>query len=136
MFFNHPVSDLVARIKNGYLANRLTVSSPVSKLRESILHLLKAEGFILSYSKVAEKGQGKKAAAKFDIHLKYHNSAPVVSEIEVVSKPGKRVYTSYDKIPVVKNGLGMVALSTSQGVISDYEAREKKLGGEVLLKIF
>jgi len=136
MFFNHPVSDLVARIKNGYLANRVTVSSPVSKLRESILHLLKAEGFILSYSKVNEKTEGKKVAAKFDIHLKYHNSAPVLSEIEVISKPGKRVYTSHDKIPVVKNGLGMVVISTSQGVISDYEAREKKLGGEVLLKIF
>ena len=132
MFFNHPVSDLVARIKNGYLAKRVTISSPVSKLRENILHLLKAEGFILSYSKIKEKDAGE----KFDIHLKYHSSAPVVSEIEVVSKPGKRVYTSYDKIPVVKNWLGMVVLSTSQGIISDYEAREKKLGGEVLLKIF
>lgn len=132
MFVNHPVSDLVARIKNGYLAKRITVSSPVSKLRENILHLLKAEGYILNYSKVQEKG----AAAKFDIHLKYHSSMPVVSEIEVISKPGKRVYTTSDKIPVIKNGLGMVALSTSQGIISDYEAREKKLGGEVLLKIF
>ncbi len=136
MFFNHPVSDLVARIKNGYLANRLTISSPVSKLRENVLHLLKAEGFILSYSKINEKAEGKKSVAKFDIHLKYHNSTPSVSEIEVVSKPGKRVYTSHDKIPVIKNGLGMVVLSTSQGIISDYEAREKKLGGEVLLKIF
>ncbi len=131
MFFNHPVSDLVARIKNGYLANKTIISSPVSKLRENILHLLKAEGFILSYSKSKEG-----SVEKFDIHLKYHYSAPVVSEISVISKPGKRVYTNYDKIPVVKNGLGMVVLSTSQGVISDYEAREKKLGGEVLLKIF
>lgn len=132
MFVNHPVSDLVARIRNGYLANRITISSPVSKLRESVLHLLKAEGFILNYSKIAEKG----LSPRFDIHLKYQSATPVVSEIEVVSKPGKRVYASYDKIPVVKNGLGMVVLSTSKGVISDYEAREKKLGGEVLLKIF
>ena len=132
MFANHPVSDLVVRIKNGYLAKRIVVSSPVSKLRENILHLLKAEGFILNYSKIKEDG----AKERFDIHLKYHSSMPVVSEIEVVSKPGKRVYANSDKIPVVKNGLGMVVLSTSQGVISDYEAREKKLGGEVLLKIF
>ncbi len=132
MFFNHPVSDLVVRIRNGYLAKRTTISSPVSKLRENILSLLKAEGFILSYTKIKEEG----AQEKFDIHLKYHYSAPVVSDIEVVSKPGKRVYTTVDKIPVIKNGLGMVVLSTSQGVIPDYEAREKKLGGEVLLRIF
>ncbi len=133
MFFNHPVSDLVVRIRNGYLAKRAVISSPVSKLRENILHLLKAEGFILSYSKVKEEGS---AAERFDIHLKYHYSAPVVGDIEVVSKPGKRVYTTCDKIPVVKNGLGMVVLSTSKGVLPDYEAREKKLGGEVLLRIF
>lgn len=132
MFVNHPVSDLVVRIKNGYLAKRTIVSAPVSKLRENILHLLKAEGFILNYSKIKEEG----AVERFDIHLKYHSSVPVVSEMEVISKPGKRVYTNSDKIPVIKNGLGMVILSTSQGIISDYEAREKKLGGEVLLKIF
>lgn len=132
MFANHPVSDLVVRIKNGYLAKRVIVSSPVSKLRENILHLLKAEGFILNYSRMKEESTQE----RFDIHLKYHSSAPVVSEIEVISKPGKRVYANSDKIPVIKNGLGMVILSTSQGVMPDYEAREKKLGGEVLLKIF
>lgn len=133
MFFNHPVSDLVARIRNGYLAKKATVSSPVSKLRENILHLLKAEGFILNYSKIKEEGSSQE---KFDIHLKYHYATPVVSEIEVISKPGRRVYTSSDKIPVVQNGLGMVILSTSKGILPDYEAREKKLGGEVLLQIF
>ncbi len=132
MFFNHPVSDLVARIRNGYLAKRNTVSSPVSKLREGILHLLKAEGFILNYSKVKEEN----GIEKFDIHLKYHQSSPVVNDIEVISKPGKRIYSRADQIPVVKNGLGMVVLSTSKGIVSDYEAREKKLGGEVLLRIF
>lgn len=132
MFFNHPVSDLVARIRNGYLAKRATISSPVSKLRENILQVLKNEGFILSYSKIKEEG----AQERFDIHLKYHYATPVVGDIEVISKPGKRVYATVDKIPVVKNGLGMVILSTSQGIVPDYEAREKKLGGEVLLRIF
>ena len=132
MFFNHPVSDLVVRIRNGYLAKRTIIASPVSKLRENILHLLKAEGFILNYSKIKEEGSNE----RFDIHLKYHHSAPVVGDIEVISKPGKRVYTAVDKIPVIKNGLGMVVLSTSQGILPDYEAREKKLGGEVLLRIF
>ncbi len=129
---NHPVSDLAARIRNGYMAKRNTISSPVSRLRENILHLLKEEGFILGYSKIKEE----KKAERFDIHLKYHNSAPVVGEIEVISKPGRRVYSSCDDIPVVYNGLGVVILSTSKGVLADHEAREKKLGGELLLKVF
>jgi small subunit ribosomal protein S8 len=131
MFFNHPVSDLVSRIKNGYMAKKATISSPISNLRENILTILKEEGYILNYSRIKE---GK--VERFDIHLKYHYSAPVVSEISVVSKPGKRVYRSADKIPLVKNGLGMVVISTSQGVIADHDARTKKLGGEILLKIF
>jgi small subunit ribosomal protein S8 len=129
--FNHPVSDLVARIKNGYLAKKLVISSPSSHLRENILHLLKEEGYILNYSKIKD---GK--LERIDIHLKYHQSSAVVSEISVVSKPGRRVYCGSDKIPVVRNGLGAVILSTSGGIIADHEARTKKLGGEILLKIF
>lgn len=131
MFFNHPVSDLVSRIKNGYMAKKATISSPISSLRENILTILKEEGYILNYSRIKEGN-----VERFDIHLKYHYSAPVVSEISVVSKPGKRVYRHADKIPLVKNGLGMVVISTSQGVIADHDARTKKLGGEILLKIF
>ena len=123
MFFNHPVSDLVSRIKNGYMANKVSVSSPVSKLRESLLYVLKNEGYILNYTKVKDG-----SVARFDIQLKYHYSSPVLHEIGVVSKPGKRVYCSADKIPLVKNGLGMVVLSTSQGILADHEARSKKVG--------
>jgi len=132
MFFNHPVSDLVARIKNGYMAKKAVITSPVSLLRESVLHILKNEGYILNYSKIKEEG----VASRFDIQLKYHYSSPVVSEIRAISKPGKKVYCAVDKIPLVKNGLGTVVLSTSQGVIADHEARIKKVGGEVLLKVF
>lgn len=132
MSFNHPVSDLVARIKNGYLANRDSIESPVSKLRENILKILKQEGFILGYAKSKlESGHDK-----FDISLKYHNENAVVDDIKVVSKPGRRIYKSYNEIPVVNNGLGVVVLSTSIGVITDHEAREKKVGGEILLTIF
>ncbi len=132
MSVNHAVSDLVCIIRNGYLARRSVVKSPVSNLRESILKILKDEGYILSYSRLEEKGQAK----EFNIHLKYHFSAPVVNEIEVVSKPGRRVYYKAGEIPVVKNGLGMVIISTSNGVLPDYMARNAKIGGEVLLKIF
>ena len=129
--FNHPVSDLVTIIRNGYQAKRQTVSSPVSKLRENILKILKEEGYILNYSK---NNSGK--IIKFDIHLKYSGNAPVINEINVISKPGKRIYCNSDKIPLIKNGLGMVVISTSHGVIADHEARVKNLGGELLLKIF
>jgi small subunit ribosomal protein S8 len=129
---NHPVSDLVARINNGYMAKRAVISCPVSKLREEILKILKEEGYISNYSKFKEKNN----FYRFDIHLKYHLSLPVVTEIEVVSKPGKKVYCKFDEIPVVKNGLGAVIMSTSSGLLADHEARVKKLGGEILLKIF
>jgi small subunit ribosomal protein S8 len=132
MFFNHPVSDLVARIKNGYMANKPSISSPISRLRENVLNILKEEGYILNYIKVKQEGE----VEKFDIHLKYHYSAPVVDEIAVVSKPGRRVYCGSDEIPLVKNGLGMVVMSTSKGVLADHDARSQKLGGEILLKIF
>lgn len=128
--FNHPVSDLVSRIKNGYLANKQLVHSPASSLRSEILKVLKDEGFILNYTKNAEDKN------LIDIHLRYSSSAPAVSEISVISKPGKRVYCSHNDIPLIKNGLGTVVISTSHGVLSGYEAKSKKLGGEILLKIF
>lgn len=131
MSFNHSISDLVSRIKNGYLAKSLKISCPVSSVRENILKILKEEGYILNYSKVKVSNH-----ENFDIHLKYHLQLPVVTEIKVVSKPGKRVYCSADKIPVVKNGLGTVLISTSSGILADHEARERKVGGEILLKIF
>lgn len=131
MSFNHSVSDLVARIKNGYLVKKDMISSPSSKLRESILKILKEEGYITNYSKVQDGD-----FERFDIHLKYHYSKPVVSDIKVVSTPGRRVYCRNDEIPLIKNGLGIVVVSTSQGVVADHEARAKKLGGEILFSVF
>ena len=129
MSVNHSVSDLVAIIRNGYLAKRREIHSPISILRENILSILKDEGYILSYSKSPGNN-------KFSIHLKYHLSKAVVSEISVVSKPGKRIYCGVDDIPSVRNGLGVVVMSTSKGVVSDSFARANKVGGEILLKIF
>lgn len=131
MSFNHSVSDLVATLKNGYLARSQTISMPVSKLRDSILNTLKEEGYILNYAKIKEGSH-----ERFKISLKYHNSSPVLTEISVVSKPGRKVYCNSKDIPLVKNGLGVVLISTSQGVLTDHIARAKNLGGEILLKIF
>lgn len=129
MSVNHSVSDLVAMVRNGYLAKRKEIFSPISNLRENILKILKEEGYIISYAKTPD-------GRKFSIHLKYHLSKPVVSEINVVSKPGKRIYCGSDNIPSVRNGLGVVIVSTSKGVVSDSFARANKVGGEVLLKVF
>jgi small subunit ribosomal protein S8 len=129
MSVNHAVSDLVAMIRNGYLAKRGTISSPISKLREDILKILKEEGYISSYSKLVKD-------KKFNINLKYHLSRPVISEIEVLSKPGKRVYSNVNDIPLIRNGLGVIIISTSKGVVADSVARTNNVGGELLLKVF
>ena len=132
MSYNHSISDLVTRIRNGYMVKKTNISSPSSKLREGVLKVLKEEGYISNYSKKKDHEKHE----EINIHLKYHNSIPVVAEIEVVSKPGRKVYCSSKNIPLVKNGLGVLILSTSKGIVSDYTARINNLGGKILLKIF
>ena len=131
MSVNHSVSDLVSIIRNGKLANKKSVVSPVSSLRENVLKILSEEGYISGYAKTNKDG-----LELFNINLKYHSGDSVIGDIEVVSKPGRRVYCSSDKIPLVKNGLGLVIISTSAGVLSGYQAKLKEVGGEVLLKVF
>jgi small subunit ribosomal protein S8 len=131
MSFNHSVSDLVSRLRNGYLSKKDKITVPCSKIRENILSILKEEGFILGYSRVEGESFNH-----FNISLSYKNYKPSVNEISVISKPGRRIYSSYDNLPLVKNGLGMIIISSSKGVITDHQAREMKVGGEVLMKIF
>ena len=132
MSVNHPVSDIATRIRNGYLAYKNTISSPSSKLRQSVLDALKREGFIAGYAKTKLDN----GLEELEISLKYYNQKPVIEQIEVVSKPGRRVYKGCSDIPVVNNGLGVVLVSTSKGVLTDHQAREQNLGGEIWLKIF
>ena len=129
--FNHSVSDLVARIKNGCLAKKTKISSPYSIIRESILKILKDEGYISNYTKLSTD-----KSHILEIHLKYLSYNSVINEIEVVSKPGRRYYCSSKNIPIVKNGLGVVLISTHRGLMTDHQARVDNIGGEVLLKIF
>lgn len=130
-FTNHSVSDLATIIRNGYIANRDFVSSPVSKLRKSVLDILKEEGYILDY--VEEDSDNFK---KFKIFLKYHNNKPSLREIKVYSKPGRRHYCSYGDIPVVKNGLGNCIISTNKGLMTGYKAKTLSIGGEILFSVF
>ena len=131
MSVNHSVSDLVTMIRNGHLAKRKFITSPVSKLRANILAILKEEGYILDYTLDSNSN-----LQKFNIQLKYHLSKSVISEIKVISKPSRRIYCKFKDIPSFKKGLGVVILSTSKGVLQDYLAKESKVGGEILLKVF
>ena len=128
---NHAVSQLVTCLKNGQMARKEKVITPSSKLKFGILELLKKDGFIKDFS-VDNNG----SFDIIEITLAYNGLQPVIKEIEVISKPGRRVYSKVEDIPVVYNGLGVVILSTPKGVITDYDAKHLNVGGELLLKIF
>jgi small subunit ribosomal protein S8 len=132
MSFNDPLSDLVTRIRNGQAARLSSIKSPASKLRTSLLEVLKREGYIRDYA-VAQQDNG---VAELTVELKYSEGQPVIREIKRVSKPGRRVYTQVKDVPRVYNGLGISILSTPRGVLSDKEAREANVGGEILCRVF
>ncbi len=127
-----PLADMLTRIRNGQRARKSAVLSPASKLRSSVLDVLKREGYIRGYSS-AESDTGKPA---FSIELKYQEGRPVIAELHRVSKPGRRVYSGIKDLPRYYDGLGISILSTPRGVLSDNEARQQKVGGEVLCRVF
>jgi small subunit ribosomal protein S8 len=132
MAMSDPLGDMLTRIRNAQMRRKTRVSTPASKLRQRVLDVLQSEGYIRGYSTV-EYGDGK---SELDIELKYYEGEPVIREIERVSKPGRRVYSSVRDLPRVNNGLGVSIISTPKGVMSDAEAREQNVGGEVLCRIF
>ena len=127
-----PLADMLTRIRNGQQARKSAVLSPASKMRGSVLDVLKREGYIRGYS-AAESDTGKPA---FSIELKYHEGRPVIAELHRVSKPGRRVYSSIKDLPRYYGGLGTSILSTPRGVLSENEARQQNVGGEVLCRVF
>ncbi len=132
MSLQDPLADLFSRIRNAQLRKKKIVSSPLSKMRESILEVLKNEGYIRGFART-KHSSGRE---ELDIELKYDDSGPVISNITRISKPGRRVYSGVERIPFVHNGLGISIISTSQGVMSDTDAREKKIGGEIICRVF
>ena len=128
---NHAVSQLVTCLKNGQMAIKEKVITPSSKMKLSILDILKKDGFITDYE-VENNG----SFDVIEITLSYNGLQPVIKDIEVISKPGRRVYSKVEDIPVVYNCLGGVILSTPKGIITDYDAKHLNVGGELLLKIF
>jgi small subunit ribosomal protein S8 len=132
MSMTDPVSDLLARIRNGQQAHKDSVVSPASKIRANVLEVLQREGYIRGYSR-ADAAPGTN---EFKIELKYVDGEPVIREITRVSKPGRRVYSRIGDLPRVYNGLGISILSTPRGVMSDNEARAAHVGGEILCRVF
>jgi len=132
MSMTDPLGDLLTRIRNGQQAHKSSVLSPASKLRANVLEVLKREGFIRGYS----RHEVRPGVAELEIELKYHEGDPVIREISRVSTPGRRVYAGIKNLPRIYNGLGISILSTPRGVLSDNEARDKHVGGEVLCQVF
>ena len=132
MAMNDPLGDMIARIYNAQMRTKSKVSIPASRLRVSVLDVLKAEGFIRGYAAV-EHSNGRK---ELEVELKYFDGEPVIREIARVSKPGRRVYASVKALPRVNNGLGVAILSTPKGVMADHDAREHNVGGEILCTVF
>jgi len=132
VMLNDPLGDLLTRIRNGQAARLSAVSSPASKHRVNVLEVLKREGYIRDYS-VTKKENG---AVELNVELKYSEGQPAIKEISRVSRPGRRVYSKIAEVPRVRNGLGISILSTPRGVLSDKEALEANVGGELLCRVF
>ncbi|NOR35672.1 MAG: 30S ribosomal protein S8 [Woeseiaceae bacterium] len=127
MSMTDPIADMLTRIRNGQKARMVSVSMPASKAKEAVAKVLKDEGYITSY---ATEGEG--AASTLSVELKYFDGVPVIERIQRASKPGLRIYRGKQDLPKVLGGLGVAIVSTSAGVMSDRQAREKGIGGEVL----
>ena len=132
MSFADPIGDMITRIRNAQLRNLNKVIIPNSKYRAKILDVLKQEGYISNFKVVSETNNKN----ILEVDLKYNNGLPVIKEIKRVSKPGRRIYAKADSIPKIQNGLGLAIVSTSMGVMSDNDARLKKIGGEIICRVF
>ena len=132
MSLSDPLGDMLTRIRNGQNAKLQTVSCPASKLLANVLNVLAKEGFIRGYKEEVTPKNHKNLV----IELKYADEEPVIKKLRRVSTPGQRVYSKVENLQPFHNGLGVKILTTPQGVMSDYEARKAKVGGEVLAEVF
>ena len=127
-----PISDFLTRLRNASRARLDECIAPHSQLKESIASILKSDGYIVDYT-LAEDERGHKTIV---VKMKYLDGSPVITDLQRVSKPGRRLYYSYSEIPRVLNGLGISILSTSKGLMKDRDCRRNKAGGELICKIW
>ncbi|MSO97669.1 MAG: 30S ribosomal protein S8 [Rhodospirillaceae bacterium] len=132
MSLTDPIGDLLTRIRNGQHAGKSSVLAPASKQRENVLRVLEREGYIRGFERLVQR----EGVDELKIELKYNEGEPVISQIMRVSTPGRRVYAKIKDLPKIYNGLGISILSTPRGVMSDNEARQANVGGEVLCQVF
>ena len=131
MSLSDPIGDMLARIKNSQLRNYKKIDMPSSKFKAKIAEVLKNEGYIIDFKVISDSN-----LPKLEILLKYNSGNPVISSIERVSKPGRRIFSSAESLPKINNGLGIAIVSTPKGVMSDIDARKQKIGGEIICKVF
>ena len=131
MSLSDPIGDMIARIKNAQLRNHKKVELPSSNFKAKIAEILKSEGYIIDYKINSESNK-----SVLLINLKYHSGNPVISTIERISKPGRRIFSTAESLPKINNGLGIAIVSTSKGVMTDIDARKQKVGGEIICKVF
>ena len=130
MSMTDPIADLLTRIRNGQKAQKTSVSMPASRQKRAIATVLKDEGYIADFSET--EADGKRTLT---VELKYHQGSPVIVSLQRVSRPGLRIYRGKDDLPKVHGGLGVAVVSTSDGVMSDREARRRGFGGEVICTV-
>lgn len=132
MNVNDPIADLLTRIRNAHLAKHDRLDVPTSRLKVELVRILKESGFIKNYRQIEGQPVGK-----LRVYLRYSQEGePAIAHMHRVSKPGRRVYKGADDLQPVRNGLGIGIVSTSSGVMTDREAREKRLGGELLCQVW
>ena len=131
MALTDPLGDMLTRIRNGQQARKDSILTPASKLRSHVLDVLQREGYIRGYR---EEPLGQHPGLR--IELKYFEGQPAIQHVSRISRPGRRVYSGSQELPRVRNGLGITIVSTPKGVLSDAEAREQNVGGEVLAEVF
>ena len=131
MSLSDPIGDMITRIKNAQKRNHKKVQLPSSKFKVKIAEVLKTEGYIIDYKLFSETNK-----PELQISLKYNSGNPVISSIQRISKPGRRIFSRAESLPKINNGLGIAIISTPKGVMSDIDARKQKIGGEIICKVF
>ena len=131
MSLSDPIGDMLVRIKNAQMRNHKKVQFPSSKFKTKIAEILKTEGYIIDFKLIDENKK-----INVEIILKYSSGNPVISSIERVSKPGRRIFSSAESLPKINNGLGIAIVSTPKGVMTDIDARKQKVGGEIICNVF
>ena len=129
MSMSDPIADMLTRIRNGQSASKVEVTMPASNMKQSIAKVLKDEGYIKDYS------VSKDAKAEMSVSLKYFDGKPVIDTIDRMSRPGLRIYKNKDELPSILNGLGIVIISTSKGMMTDRAARAAGFGGELICSV-